>query len=218
MKPTDPIREDRERRYAELAASLPTDAEGRRAALMAAIRAYDAAIIEGDELARRVAEDGSLAVMWAVNGGTLFGFGIKGCSADQMQDECAAIPGEVPLWGQRGEFLLIVDGMRVRVTVEPHLGSLMPAHIGLHSVDHATPFISDTGYRSCWQTTMIAGLAVDETARRLIEQEARKGRTLIAQPYRKHRDEEPAPAWIDGGSSAAPAFYEDRGGQVAFAF
>jgi hypothetical protein len=201
------------------AAALPTDTDGRRAVLMAAAEAYHAAIMDGDEPARRAADQRALAALVALNDGELFGFAVKDKAPDQMLDQCAAQPGTVPHWGQRGEFVLTVDAMRVRVSFDPNLGRSMPAHIGLHVVDPAKPFISDTGFWSRWQGDLIAGQMVDEAARVLIEQAlAESGRKMIAPGFRQRREAEPVPAWIDGDTAPAPAFYEDRGGQVAFAF
>lgn len=206
-------------RIEALAAALPTDTEGRRVALIEAANAYHAAIIAGDEPARRAADERALVVLVALNDGELFGFAVRDKAPDLMLNDCAAQPGTVPTWGQRGEFILTVDAMRVRVTFDPHLGRSMPAHIGLHVVDPGKPFISDTGFWSRWQGDMIEGQTVDEAARVLIEQAlAESGRKMIDPQYRQRREAEPVPTWIDAGSTPAPAFYEERGGQVAFAF
>jgi hypothetical protein len=201
------------------AAALATDSDGRRAALMAATDAYHAAIMDGDESARRAANEQALTALVALNDGELFGFAVTGKAPDLMLDALAAQPGTVPNWGQRGEFVLTVDAMRVRVTFDPNLGRSMPAHIALHVVDPGKPFISDTGFWSCWQGDMIEGQTVADAARVLIEQAlAESGRKMIAPSFRQRREAEPVPAWIESDTAPAPAFYEDRGGQVAFAF
>ncbi|MFL0419568.1 hypothetical protein ACH0CP_18715 [Sphingomonas sp. 179-I 2A4 NHS] len=202
-----------------LAAALPADHDGRRAALVEAADAYHAAIMAGDERARRTADERALAALVALNDGELFGFAMSGKAPDQMLDACAAQPGTVPSWGQRGEFVLTVDGMRVRVVFDPNLGRSMPAHIGLHVVDAGKPFISDTGFWSRWQGDMIEGQTVDEAARVMIEQSlSESGRKMLAPGFRERRQAEDVPAWIDGAAAPASDFYEDRGGQVAFAF
>ena len=201
------------------AAALPTDAEGRRAALNEAATAYHAAIMAGDEPERRAADARALVALVALNDGELFGFAVSGKGPDLMLNECAAQPGTVPTWGQRGEFVLTVDAMRVRISYDPHLGRAMPAHMGLHVVDPDKPFISDTGFWSRFLSGFVAGQTVDEAARALIQQTlAASGRKMIDAQFRERRWAEPVPAWIEAESTQAPAFYEERGGQVAFAF
>jgi len=206
-------------RIEALAAALPTDAEGRRAAMAEAASAYHAAIMAGDEPQRRAADQRALVAMVALNDGELFGFAVRGKGPDVMLNELAAQPGTVPAWGQRGEFVLTVDAMRVRISYDPHLGQAMPAHFGLHVVDPDKPFISDTGFWSRFINGFVAGQTVDEAARALIQQAlAASGRKMIDAQFRERRWAEPVPAWIEAESTQAPAFYEDRGGQVAFAF
>lgn len=206
-------------RIERMAAALPVDPEGRRAALVEAGDAYHAAIMTGDEAARQAAEERAFAVLVALNDGEVFGFAVSGKAPDLMLADTAAEPGSVPHWGQRGEFVLTVDAMRVRVTFDPNLGRSMPAHLGLHVVDPGKPFISDTGFWSRWLNGMVAGQTVDDAARELIEQTlAESGRKMIDPSFRQRREAEPLPAWIDENSGPAPAFYEDRGGQAAFAF
>ena len=212
-------RDERAIYFATLAAALPTDPEQRRAELVAAQDAYHAAIMGGDEEARLAADERALVVLVALNDCDLFGFAVRDAAPDVMLTECAAKPGTVPTWGQRGDFALTVDAMRVRIVFDPHLGSSMPAHIGLRVVDPGKPFISDTGFWSRWQSHYVAGQTVDEAARALIEQTlAESGRKMLDPQFRERRWAEPVPAWIDAESTPAPAFYEERGGQVAFAF
>lgn len=66
--------------------------------------------------------------------------------------QSAAAPGAVPLWGQEGDFLLELRGMRVRIVMEGLFGigsgfGFWPG-FAAHAVDWDRPFISETGYRS----------------------------------------------------------------------
>ena len=53
----------------------------------------------------------------------------------------------MPLWGQSGEFLVDVEGIRAVVRMEGRGFSWMH-HFEFHAIDADTPFISETGYRS----------------------------------------------------------------------
>lgn len=64
----------------------------------------------------------------------------------------AAAAGAVPLWGQTGDFIIAVDGMRVRIEQDGIFGICSHACLWLgfkaHAVDLDRPFLSETGYRS----------------------------------------------------------------------
>ena len=100
---------------AELLAELPADRDGLLAAAVAAVVEIDAAVMRGDGAAAELAGDRYEAIIWKLNGGTNFG-----CMADDeaagrvIERHCAAVPGDVPLWGQRGQFLQVVHGQRRR--------------------------------------------------------------------------------------------------------
>ena len=51
--------------------------------------------------------------------GILAGPDAPGCV---LQRETAAAPGAVPLWGQTGDFIITVDGMRVRIELDGMFG------------------------------------------------------------------------------------------------
>src|ERR1700753_2287353 len=68
-------------------------------------------------------------------------------AASVAQKECSAAPGTVPKWGQSGEFVATVDGMRALVSVSEGF-SVGRTHYEFRAVDLDRPFISPTGYRS----------------------------------------------------------------------
>ncbi|MCV0381733.1 hypothetical protein [Nitratireductor sp.] len=81
--------------------------------------------------------------------GILAGPDAPGCALDR---EAAAVAGSVPLWGQSGEFLVELSGMKVRVEIEGVFGiasgvSFWPG-FAAHAVNLDRPFLSETGYRS----------------------------------------------------------------------
>jgi hypothetical protein len=109
------------------------------------------------------------ALVYKLNGGTMFGCGADTDSAANVLDRhVAAKPGQVPRWGQSGQFLLEVDGLRVRVVIG---GNMLGNHrnCDLHAVDLDRPFLSTTGYRSSGLTvTANIGETVDQAARRMV--------------------------------------------------
>ncbi|MEZ5367522.1 MAG: hypothetical protein R2748_35550 [Bryobacterales bacterium] len=73
-------------------------------------------------------------------------------SGSKLERETAADPGNVPIWGQAGEFMIALDGMRVRIELDGVFGigcgfSYWPG-FSAHAVDWDRPFLSETGYRS----------------------------------------------------------------------
>lgn len=87
------------------------------------------------------------AVVYRLNGDTFFGCRSDGGALTRLQQAQAAAPGTMPLWGQIGEWLIEVDGVRVRVESQPRcLDGVVT--LGFHAVDPLAPFFSETGYRA----------------------------------------------------------------------
>ncbi len=81
--------------------------------------------------------------------GILAGPDAPGCA---LARETAAAPGSVPLWGQKGSFIVTVSGARVRIEMDGIFGigasfAYWPG-FSAHAIDRDRPFISQTGYRS----------------------------------------------------------------------
>jgi hypothetical protein len=113
---------------------------------------HHAAMLRADrekvEQLRKAADD--LAIR--MNGGTRLG--IKG-GADApcyVLERATDAAGAVPLWGQTSEFVIDVDGMRVKVEMDGMFGiggsSMFWLGFAAHAVDWNKPFLSETGYRS----------------------------------------------------------------------
>jgi len=81
--------------------------------------------------------------------GILAGDDAPGCL---LARENAAMPGAVPHWGQRGDFEIDHNGMRVRVRMDGIFGIGASAGFWLgfeaFAADPSRPFLSETGYRS----------------------------------------------------------------------
>lgn len=130
----------------------------------------------------------------------------------RIQEHLAPRPGVVPLWGLDGEFLAVVDGIKVRCV---KLG----AHLTLHAVDVHAPFLSETGLRSCVNGLTGAGdvkASAVEAIRKVLRE---TGRQVIAREHHEYVQAS-TPAWVVEALSqddAAQLTYRD-GLQMAFAF
>ena len=154
----------RNNRIAVMAAALPTDPAEMLAVAKAATDAFTEAVLAFDDAGADNAAEQVEAVVWKLNGDTFFG-----CSAGEdsarnvVARHCAAEAGKVPAWGQQGEFLIEVAGIRALVKCSDGF-SWMRFHLEFHAVDVHGPFISDTGYRSYFRS-VVGGCTVDEAAR-----------------------------------------------------
>lgn len=123
---------------------------------------YHDALLAGDEQALSDASVVYRACVIKLNGGKHFG-----CSVIQkeLEDKFSARAGQVPGWGQAGEFLLEVEGMRIAVKMCP---DTMSSHCGaeLNAVDFDKPFLSRTGYRHQYMhAAQHLGRTVDQAVR-----------------------------------------------------
>lgn len=106
----------------------------------------------------------------------------------------AARSGDMPIWGQTGDFLITVKGMDMRIDLEGMFGigsgfSFWPG-FAVHAVAFDKPFISGTGYRSFLgiHADPVPGLMPDEFVTRIIasylERELRGVPEEISERYR----------------------------------
>lgn len=111
--------------------------------------------------------------------------------------ETAAAPGVVPLWGQKGSFVVTAAGARVRIEMDGVFGICATSGFWLgfsaHAVDFERPFISETGYRSFLgiHAEPVPGIAPDAFAEKVITAHVRhemKGRLVpVGQAARDRR-------------------------------
>ncbi|MFJ0380798.1 klcB, partial [Bordetella bronchiseptica] len=155
--------DERDDLMAELAASMPSDLDGLLAVARAAVDELHAGVMACDDAAVELATNRYEAATWKLNGGTFFG-----CQADQdaagcvIDRHCSAAPGDVPCWGQAGQFLVEVEGLRALVDFGGGIGA-MGCHFAFNVVDLDKPFISETGYRSHFDR-LRGGMTVDAVA------------------------------------------------------
>ncbi|WP_324729618.1 KlcB family protein [Pseudomonas chlororaphis] len=150
------------------------------------------------------------AVLYRLNGDTFFGCGVKDGPGDRLKQRFAAPAGKVPGWGQAGEYLLEVDGMRLRVEVDPWRSFNGLHSLSFYAVDASAPFISESGFLSHFlHADKLVGQELGWAVRNAVEQ-------LLRGDYKPKaiREEDRAkvvvPAWL------APALQSvTRNGQLA---
>jgi hypothetical protein len=116
------------------------------------IDTHHAAMMVGDADAvlklRREARD--LAAK--LNGGDTCGILAPEGPAKALEAATAAPEGQIPKWGQSGNYTIDVNGMKVRIEQDGMFGvgtfSAFWPGFSAHAVDYDKPFLSETGYRS----------------------------------------------------------------------
>jgi len=197
IKAKKPI-EDRDAAEAQYAASLPDDEPSMMKVAKAAVEAAHAAILRGDWAGVRPAFLPYNAVVWKLNGGTFFGcMAEKDSAGKRVERYCAAPPGAVPMWGQTGEFLIDVEGVRCWVVVGRGFGHELSASLNLNAVDLESAFISPTGYKSHFANPEEGKTVADkaEEAVRYYLHEPRE-RRYVTQGDAERLARKPLPAWL----------------------
>jgi hypothetical protein len=139
------------------------------------------------------------ALVYKLNGETMFGCGADaGSAANVLARAVAAEPGQVPTWGRCGEFLLEVEGMRIRVQFKSNMLSNHHS-CDLHAVDLDRPFLSTTGYRSAGvAATSCLGESVEQAVRRMVLdllQNEGKPKPIVVDQFSKAAAEK-RPQWL----------------------
>lgn len=164
---------------------------------------YHAAMLAGDVQALDDADLVYRACVVKLNGGTHFG------SAEiqkALEAKFAAVAGQVPEWGQAGEFLLEVEGMRLVVKMCP---DSLSNHCGaeLRAVDFDKPFVSRTGYRHQYmRPAQHLGRTVDQAVRaEVLELLAGEGKAVsIDQEHATPKDRKVWPWLADALAGVRP--------------
>ncbi|HGB4080469.1 TPA: protein klcB [Salmonella enterica subsp. enterica serovar 16:l,v:-] len=190
----------RDKQMEAIAQQLP---DGHRIldAAWAALIELDAALLAGDAEKRTIAVLRFEACIWKLNGNTFFGCGASKHDAEHVvNDYCKAEDGEIPLWGQNGQFLVqSTGGLRARVKIRAGcmIGYLSAS---FNAVDLGAPFISETGYRSYMFefAEVKPGETVYAHMTRIFQQfvDARKKPLYIANDSRDSLAAEEVPAWM----------------------
>ncbi|HHG4777679.1 TPA: hypothetical protein ACPWIL_006116 [Pseudomonas aeruginosa] len=151
-KKGQPREREEDPEFLSLVASLPDDVEAMHARAGVVRAIYNDAVIAADDTARRRAALEHDAIVFKLNGCTFFGCRGDDSRPGRVLDAMfAAEPGQVPHWGQGGEFLVEVDGVRVLVKYDCE-GLRSSPGFDATAVDFDKPFISSTGYRGVYMT------------------------------------------------------------------
>ncbi|WP_152385606.1 hypothetical protein [Achromobacter sp. GbtcB20] len=189
------------------------------AALAAVGRLHESALA-GDQLGIEHALQTYEAVVWKLNGGSFFG-SRDCCNPDAggnvVDRYCAASPGQDPLWGQNGEFLICVLGVRARVEIMEGFGRAA-VRMHFHVVDLHRPFVSETGFLSVFDKVRM------RMSPRKLAEETFQSRLGKRPPYLESNAllrlaGRESPAWLATAlfDSGAPAAH-DEAGQFALSF
>lgn len=158
---------DRPARIAALIEGLPEEWAELLAAAVASVAATNAVVLAGDRQGAVLASDQYQAIIEKLNGGTHFGsFKGEESAGRLVERHCRAARGIVPMWGQCGDFVLTVDGVRCWIEFGRGFSSRLGAHYSFRAVDLDGTFFSETGYRSYFdevrfgQTVEVAAVAI----------------------------------------------------------
>ena len=144
--------ENSARRFARETAHLPDTMEEALAHYRLIIRRHHAAMMAGNVDQTMALREEARLLARRVNGGDSAILARADAPGCRLAGETAAIEGAVPLWGQQGNFILKLPGLRVRIALDGIFGIGCSAcywpGFAAHAVDLDKPFISETGYRS----------------------------------------------------------------------
>jgi hypothetical protein len=135
---------------------------------------HNEAMLAGDIPAAMKIRDEADELAIKLNDGKSLGICAPDGPAKILERETAAPKGAVPLWGQKGDFVIDVNGMRVRIEQDGifGIGTFMSPAPGFktHAVDYDKPFLSETGFRSFigYRPDLVPGMTPDVMARELI--------------------------------------------------
>lgn len=131
----------------ELVYCLPDDENGLLREALKSVYKIHACVLGGLESDMVQAQKRYEAIIYKLNGETFQGCMAGSGGGCRAEFYCGSRPSIMPMWGQAGEFLAEVDGMRV--VVKTRSQARVSSDIGLefYAVDLDRPFISNTGYR-----------------------------------------------------------------------
>lgn len=209
--------DERDAMAASIAAQMPEDRAGIISEAMAAIDAINDAVLANDGEAAESAELRYEAAVWKLNDKTFFG-SMAGPESGGVvaQKACSAAPGTVPKWGQSGEFVATVQGMRALVSVSEGFGARR-THYEFRAVDLDRLFISPTGYRSHFAAPIGGGATVRDAVEAMLSTMMAEGLCMVGEEYRVHRTEDVHP-WLAQLTEQPVEAFADATGQLGFAF
>ena len=214
-----PEHKRRELEMLAIAKSLPTGTVELLAVCRMECDAYGAAVLADDGDAVAAARLRYKAAVWVLNDGTMFGsFSGPESGGELAARHCAALPGSLPGWGQKGEFLIEVDGMRAVVCYGSQL-TTFSTHFEFHAIDLDRPFVSDSGYRSHFVNGPTGSVTVAFAAEAYLRGFVRDHKVTMIRRDAHIRDMEPCFLWLEDATlpMLAPPVVA-ASGQLGFSF
>lgn len=172
---SDADSQNRAREFERETAHLPKTMEEALPFFRLLLEQHHAAMLAADLCAVYALREEADLLAFCLNGGKsgiLAGPDAPGCALGRLT---AATPGEVPLWGQTGVFIVEAAGIKARIEIDGVYGvgsSVLFWHgFSAHCVDPDQPFISETGYRSFLgiRSKAVPGMSPDMFARDVLE-------------------------------------------------
>lgn len=214
-KKAKPLERDQRPEFLAALDALPEGEVEQAAYARRAMALFNDAVYVADEAQAAAAVLMFEAAVYRMNGDTFFGCAADDGSQKRLFAELAAVPGQVPGWGQRGQYLLSVDSVQMLVTVKPNsLGGVI--YVDLDALNLDAPFVSSTGFRnvmlwpdSCMGQTFAQAVRAQVDAV-LVEQ---GGAVLIGPDESCRKTPRKPPAWV----AAALAAVAGNGQMAMFA-
>ena len=133
-------------------------------------------------------------------------------AAHLLERAAAAPDGELPMWGQRGNFIVRVGLTPIRFEVDGIFGICDPFHFSIHAVKWDKPFPSETGYRSFFQSMAHVPVGatvadwVTDCVNGYIRENCKKGLPMIAFDNRDRHANDPGNSLpvLNAGPQSAP--------------
>jgi hypothetical protein len=135
---------------------------------------HNDAMLAGDIPAAMKIREEARELATKLNGNDSCGISCHDGPGGILDTKSAAPEGVVPLWGQEGNFIIDVGGMKVGIEQDGLFGigtfSSSAPGFSAHAVDYDKPFLSETGYRSFIgsRPEIVPGMTPDVMAREMI--------------------------------------------------
>src|SRR5690606_19972214 len=144
------------------------------------LEVYHHAIIGDNRPRARVAAELYRNLLRELNGGSLVGiFAEERSPGVLLRRALAADNGQIPMWGQMGDFVVVHAGIKVRVTYDATVEPLdFSCGLALHALDPYEPFISETGFRSL--VVQPWAMTIDAAVKREIDTLLKSDKCMVA--------------------------------------
>jgi hypothetical protein len=135
---------------------------------------HNEAMLAGDVPAAMEIREEARELATKLNGNDSCGISCHDGPGGILDSKSAAPEGVVPLWGQEGNFIIDINGMKVRIEQDGLFGigtfTCSAPGFSAHAVDYDKPFLSETGYRSFIgsRPEIAPGMTPDVMAREMI--------------------------------------------------